>query len=311
MRWGEERYNSLSHYVKNTYNEKLYKIALDGGFTCPNRDGFVGSGGCIFCSEEGSGDFTASHILSINEQLTQGKHFIQHKVKTPAYIAYFQAYTNTYAPVSELREKFMTAIHDPEVKVLSIATRPDCLGGDIISLLNELNQIKPVWVELGLQSSNEITGTYINRCYDLSVFETGLEALRAINIDVIVHTIIGLPSEQPDGILDTIHYLNSKDIQGIKLQLLHVLKGTAMEEIYNSTPFFVPTMDEYISLLGECINTLRGDIIVHRLTGDGPKDLLLVPLWSGNKKIVLNKIRKYFKEADIWQGKYYNTQEKS
>lgn len=306
MSWGEYRYNALDYHVKKTFNDKLYKIALDGGFTCPNRDGSVGHGGCIFCSEEGSGDFATPAFLPITEQLTLGKAKIAHKVKSQKYIAYFQAFTNTYGPIEHLRSIFMEAITDPEVYVLSIATRPDCLGDDVIALLNELNQIKPVWVELGLQTSNMDSARYINRCYGLRTFEKAVSDLRAINVDVIVHTIIGLPSESREGILDTIEYLNTQDIQGIKLQLLHVLKNTKLAEEYTTSPFWVPTMDEYMELLSQCINKLRPDIVIHRITGDGPKDLLIAPLWSGNKKLVLNTVRKYFKEQDIKQGRDYS-----
>lgn len=304
-RWGEYRYNAVDFYIKNNFHSKLYKIALDGGFSCPNRDGKVGTGGCIFCSEEGSGDFASPSYLPIKDQLIHGKQLIAHKVKSQAYIAYFQAFTNTYGPIEHLRNIFTAAISDPEVLVLSIATRPDCLDPEVIALLDELNQIKPVWVELGLQTSNYDSALHMNRCYGLSTFETAVDDLRNIGIDVIVHTIIGLPLEGPEGILDTIAYLNTKDIQGIKLQLLHVLKDTTLALEYKAHPFWIPTMDEYIRLLGTCITKLRPDIVIHRITGDGPKDLLIAPLWSGNKKLVLNSVRKYFKEADIWQGKFY------
>lgn len=303
VRWGEYRYYSLDYYVKNNFHSKLYKISLDGGFNCPNRDGTVGQGGCIFCSEKGSGDFTSPSYLPIKEQLILGKSLISHKVKVAKYIAYFQAFTNTYGPIEHLRRIFMAAISDPQVEVLSIATRPDCLGDDVLYLLDELNQIKPVWVELGLQTSNYDSAMHMNRCYGLPTFEKAVNDLRKINVEVIVHTIIGLPLEGPHGILDTIAYINTQDIQGIKLQLLHVLKDTKLAIEYSSDPFWVPSMDEYIELLGRSICNLRPDIVVHRITGDGPKDLLVAPLWSGNKKLVLNSVRKYFKEQDIWQGK--------
>lgn len=304
MRWGEYRYNSLDYYVKNKFHNKLYKIALDGGLTCPNRDGKVGHGGCIFCSEDGSGDFASPSHLPISSQLEHGKALISHKVKIPKYIAYFQAFTSTYGPVSHLRSIFTEAISDPQVEVLSIATRPDCLDADVINLLNELNQIKPVWVELGLQTSNYESALHMNRCYGLATFEEAVFNLRKIGVEVIVHTIIGLPKEGPDGILDTISYLNTQDVQGIKLQLLHVLKDTKLAMEYKQHSFWIPTMDEYIQLLGRCICNLRADIVVHRITGDGPKDLLIAPLWSGNKKLVLNSVRRYFKEQDVWQGKF-------
>lgn len=303
MRWGEYRYNALDHYLKNKFHSKLYKISLDGGFTCPNRDGKVGTGGCIFCSEEGSGDYASPSHLPISKQLEFGKSLIAHKVKVPKYIAYFQAFTNTYGPVEHLRNIFVEAISDPEIEVLSIATRPDCLGDEVITLLNELNKIKPVWVELGLQTSNYDSAMHMNRCYGLDTFKKSVYNLRQIGIEVIVHTIIGLPHESSSGILDTIAYLNNMDIQGIKLQLLHVLKDTKLADEYLQAPFWIPTMDEYIELLSNCICNLNPEIVVHRITGDGPKDLLIAPLWSGNKKLVLNSVRKNFKEADVWQGK--------
>lgn len=306
MKWGEYRYYALDYYLKSTFQNKLYKLPLDGGFTCPNRDGSLSRDGCIFCSEEGSGDFASPAYLPIREQLQLAKSNITHKVKSQKYIAYFQAFTNTYGTVNHLRHIFMEAIKDSEVYILSIATRPDCLSNDIIALLNELNQIKPVWVELGLQSSNSNSAKYINRCYGLSTFETAVTDLRRINVEVIVHTIIGLPSESPDGILRTIEYLNTQDIQGIKLQLLHVLKNTQLADEYSRKLFWIPTMDEYIALLGKCVNQLRPDIVIHRITGDGPKELLIAPLWSGNKKLVLNSVGKYFKEHDISQGRDYN-----
>ena len=303
MRWGEKRYYSLDYYLKETFGEKLYKLSLNGGMTCPNRDGKIDNRGCIFCSRGGSGDFAASKMLSITEQIEEGKKQTAAKYKGNSYITYFQAYTNTYAPVSYLTKIFREAIDHPEVKVLSIATRPDCLSDEIIALLSELNQIKPVWVELGLQTSHEETADFIRRGYPLSVFEDSVARLRKANIAVIVHTILGLPGETQDMILNTIKYLNTQDIQGIKLQLLHILKNTDLADYYEEQPFWIPTMNEYFSLLSKCICHLRPDIVIHRLTGDGPKSILIAPLWTGNKRQVLNQMQRYFKEHDIWQGK--------
>ena len=303
MRWGEKRYYSLDYYLKETFGEKLYKLSLNGGMTCPNRDGKIDNRGCIFCSRGGSGDFAASKMLSITEQIEEGKKQTAAKYKGNSYIAYFQAYTNTYAPVSYLTKIFREAIDHPEVKVLSIATRPDCLSDEIIALLSELNQIKPVWVELGLQTSHEETADFIRRGYPLSVFEDSVSRLRKANIAVIVHTILGLPGETQDMILNTIKYLNTQDIQGIKLQLLHILKNTDLADYYEEQPFWIPTMNEYFSLLSKCICHLRPDIVIHRLTGDGPKSILIAPLWTGNKRQVLNQMQAYFKQHDIWQGK--------
>lgn len=303
MRWGEKRYYSLDYYLKETFGEKLYKLSLNGGMTCPNRDGKIDNRGCIFCSRGGSGDFAASKMLSITEQIEEGKKQTAAKYKGNSYIAYFQAYTNTYAPVSYLTKIFREAIDHPEIKVLSIATRPDCLSDEIIALLSELNQIKPVWVELGLQTSHEETADFIRRGYPLSVFEDSVARLRRASIAVIVHTILGLPGETQDMILNTIKYLNTQDIQGIKLQLLHILKNTDLADYYEEQPFGIPTMNEYFSLLSKCICHLRPDIVIHRLTGDGPKSILIAPLWTGNKRQVLNQMQAYFKQHDIWQGK--------
>ena len=305
VRWGEKRYYSLDYYLKTAYGEKLYKISLDGGMTCPNRDGTLGTRGCIFCSRGGSGDFAESHTLSVTEQIESGKKQSAKKYTGSSYIAYFQAYTNTYASLAYLEKLYMEAILHPDIRILSIATRPDCLSTEILDLLERLNQIKPVWVELGLQTIHERTARYIRRGYDLPVFETAVSELRRRGIDVIVHTILCLPGETKPDMLQTIQYLNRQDIQGIKLQLLHILKDTDLAEIYASDPFPVPDPQEYYELLGSCINHLRPDIVIHRLTGDGPKELLTAPLWTCNKRQVLNQLQSYFKTHDIWQGKEY------
>ena len=305
VRWGEKRYYSLDYYLKTTYGEKLYKISLDGGMTCPNRDGTLGTRGCIFCSRGGSGDFAESHTLSVTEQIESGKKQSAKKYTGSSYIAYFQAYTNTYASLAYLEKLYMEAILHPDIRILSIATRPDCLSTEILDLLERLNQIKPVWVELGLQTIHERTARYNRRGYDLPVFETAVSELRRRGIDVIVHTILCLPGETKPDMLQTIQYLNRQDIQGIKLQLLHILKDTDLAEIYASDPFPVPDPQEYYELLGSCISHLRPDIVIHRLTGDGPKELLTAPLWTCNKRQVLNQLQSYFKTHDIWQGKEY------
>lgn len=304
-RWGEKRYHSLDYHLKQTYGEKLYKLALNGGMTCPNRDGTLGDRGCIFCSAGGSGDFAGNPRDSIRQQIEAGKALIRKKTDAASYIAYFQAYTNTYAEVSYLEKIFSEAISCPEVKILSIATRPDCLDDEILTLLARLNQIKPVWVELGLQTIHEKSARFIRRGYPLSVFETAVKKLRQIGVEVIVHTILYLPGETEAMMQETISYLNTLDIQGIKLQLLHILRGTDLAVYYESSPFFVPTMEEYIAFLGTCISQLRPDVVIHRLTGDGPKELLIAPLWTGHKRLVLNNINRYFKEQNLWQGKNY------
>ncbi|OUQ45337.1 TIGR01212 family radical SAM protein [Drancourtella sp. An12] len=306
VRWGEKRYNSLDYYIKETFHEKLYKLSLNAGCTCPNRDGTCGTRGCIFCSRGGSGDFAADVSLSIPEQLRVEKEKKKSKYSGHSYIAYFQAYTNTYGPLEVLEKAFTQALTDPEVKVLSIATRPDCLSAEILDLLERLSLIKPVWIELGLQTIHESTAEFIRRGYPLPVFEEALKKLRALGLSVIVHTILYLPGESEADMLETIEYLNRQDIQGIKLQLLHVLKDTDLYDYYLEHPFFLPTMEEYLEFLGTCLCCLRPDIVIHRLTGDGPKSLLAAPLWTGNKRLVLNQMEKSFRERDIWQGKHYH-----
>lgn len=306
VRWGEKRYNSLDYYIKETFHEKLYKLSLNAGCTCPNRDGTYGTRGCIFCSRGGSGDFAADVSLSIPEQLRVEKEKKKSKYSGHSYIAYFQAYTNTYGPLEVLEKAFTQALTDPEVKVLSIATRPDCLSAEILDLLERLSLIKPVWIELGLQTIHESTAEFIRRGYPLPVFEEALKKLRALGLSVIVHTILYLPGESEADMLETIEYLNRQDIQGIKLQLLHVLKDTDLYDYYLEHPFFLPTMEEYLEFLGTCLCCLRPDIVIHRLTGDGPKSLLAAPLWTGNKRLVLNQMEKSFRERDIWQGKHYH-----
>jgi len=303
--WDNRRYYSLDYYLKQTYGRKMYKISLDAGLTCPNRDGTLGDRGCIFCSAGGSGDYAADRRLSITEQIRTGKAQAAGKYSGNAYIAYFQAYTNTYAPVSRLRKIFTEALASPDICILDIATRPDCLGPDVLELLKELSMIKPVWIELGLQTIHTQTAKFIHRGYELPVFEQAVLSLRALSIPVIVHTILGLPGEGMPHLLATVSYLNTLDIQGVKFQLLHILKGTDLAKYYKEHPFPLPDMEEYFVMLGKALSTLRPDIAVHRLTGDGPKPLLVAPLWTGHKRRVLNGLHAYLKEHDIWQGKDY------
>ena len=305
VRWGEKRYYSLDYYLKKTYGEKLYKISLDGGMTCPNRDGTLGTHGCIFCSRGGSGDFAVSRTLSVTEQIEAGKQQSAKKYTGSSYIAYFQAYTNTYAPVSYLRPLFLEAIRHPGVVALSIGTRPDCLGDDVLALLSELNTIKPVWVELGLQTIHADTAAYIRRGYPLSTFETAVQKLHARNLEIIVHTILGLPGESPERMLATIDYLNHQPVQGIKLQLLHVLKGTDLADDYLAGKFQTLSREEYLDFLISCLEHLSPDLVIHRVTGDGPKDLLIAPLWSSAKRSVLNDLHHLMKVRNTWQGRLY------
>ncbi len=287
-------YTSLNQFMQERFHEKLYKIALDGGMTCPNRDGTLGTGGCIFCSAKGSGDFAGNRTLSITEQLNAGISRIRSKTKAKHFIAYFQAFTNTYGPVEHLSALFTEAISHPAVSVLSVATRPDCLPPEVLSLLAELNQIKPVWVELGLQTIHPQTARLINRCYALPVYDTAVKQLRERNIDVIVHVILGLPGETADQMAETVDYVCRSGIQGIKLQLLHVLKDTPLAALYESGAYEPLSLEAYLDILELCLEKIPPSVTVHRLTGDGPKSILLAPLWSADKKRVLNAIHSRF-----------------
>lgn len=304
MLWNDKPYHSLDYELKKRYGEKIYRLALNGGMSCPNRDGTLGTGGCIFCSAGGSGEFAADPSLSVLEQIKEAKERLKKKRPANHYIAYFQAYTNTYAPVAYLRSIFMEAIQCPETVILSIATRPDCLGPEVVYLLAELNQIKPVWIELGLQTIHEDTASLIRRGYRLAVYEDAVQRLRACGLEVITHVILGLPGEDRERLLKTIRYLNAQDIQGIKLQLLHILKGTDLAEMYRQSPFPVFSLEEYVQTVLSCVELLRPDIVIHRLTGDGPKDLLTAPLWSCSKRHVLNRIHQEFRLQNTWQGKF-------
>lgn len=307
--WNGKPYHSFDYMLKERFGEKIYKVALDAGMTCPNRDGTLGSRGCIFCSAGGSGDFAGSRQDSITQQIEKQAASIRQKRGVAKFIAYFQAYTNTYAPVDYLRKIYTEAISHPDIVAISIGTRPDCLDEDILQFLDELNQKKPVWVELGLQTIHETTARYIRRGYPLSCFEQAVSELRKRNLDVIVHTILGLPGESKNDILSTIEYLNHRDIQGIKLQLLHVLKGTDLAEDYLAGKFQVYTMEEYLELVIDCLEHLNPEIVIHRLTGDGPKDLLIAPLWSSAKRTVLNTLHRECKLRHAFQGKQYKPME--
>ncbi|MGN1329248.1 MAG: TIGR01212 family radical SAM protein [Eubacterium sp.] len=284
------KYYSLNNYLNDTFGCKVYKISLDAGFTCPNRDGTIGSRGCIFCSAGGSGDFAQSSKLSITQQIEKGKKLVSSKIKSGKYIAYFQAYTNTYAPVNVLREKYYEAINHKDIVALSIATRPDCLGDDVIELLDEINKIKPVFVELGLQTIHEETAKYIRRGYTLDVYNKAVNDLKSIGVNVVVHVILGLPNETKANMLETVDYVCKSGIDGIKLQLLHVLKDTDLEKDYLEGKFKVLEFDEYIDLIKDCLEIIPNSIVIHRLTGDGAKKDLIAPLWSADKKRVLNAI---------------------
>lgn len=285
------RYTTLNNYLKNRFGCKVYKIAIDAGFTCPNRDGTLDTRGCIFCSKGGSGDFAESRALSIYNQIEAGKSRVAKKIKDGKYIAYFQAFTNTYAPVAHLRELYMQAVRHPDIAALSIATRPDCLADDVLQLLKEINNIKPVFVELGLQTIHKKTAEYIRRGYDLETYDTAVENLHRAGLNVVTHLIIGLPYETEKEILESVEYV-CKRTDGIKLQLLHILKETDLAIDYENGKFDVLTLEEYTDIIVKCVRIIPENVVVHRLTGDGAKKDLIAPFWSADKKRVLNTINR-------------------
>ena len=291
---------TVNEYCKKQFGEKLYKISLNGGMSCPNRDGKLDTRGCIFCSAGGSGDFASDRSNPMDKQIEDAKRRVSSKYKGTHYIAYFQAYTNTYAPVEKLRALFMPVIKREDIAVLSIATRPDCLSDEVLDLLRELNDIKPVWVELGLQTIHEKTADYIRRGYSLPVYDKAVRDLEAIGIHTITHLILGLPGETKEDMLQSVRYVSDCGSQGIKLQLLHVLKGTDLASDYEKGLFRTLLFDEYIDLLADCVRLLPKDMIVHRLTGDGPKNLLIAPMWSADKKRVMNAIHQRLKKEGLY-----------
>lgn len=302
--WGDKRYYSLNYFLRQKFGEKVFKISLDAGFTCPNRDGTAGYGGCIFCSARGSGDFAGTKE-NLVEQFFEVKEMMHKKWKEGKYIAYFQAYTNTYAPVEVLREKYEAVLNIDGVVGLAIATRPDCLPEDVLDLLDEINKKTYLWVELGLQTIHEDTAKLINRGYPLETYINAIEELKKRNIDVVTHVILGLPGEDKKRILETVDFVAHTNTQGIKLHLLHLMKGTRLVELYKRGELKFLSMDEYVDLIVDCIERLPEDMVVHRLTGDSPRSLIIEPLWSLKKWEVLNAIDKKFEERDTWQGKYF------
>ncbi len=285
------KYTTLNSYLKDRFGCKVYKLALDGGFSCPNRDGTIDNRGCIFCSEGGSGDFASSRELTIAQQIESAKNRIAAKISGGKYIAYFQAFTGTYAPIDKLRQLYYEAIRQPDIVALSVGTRPDCLGTEIIELLAEINAIKPVFVELGLQTIHESTARYIRRGYSLAVYDDAVARLHHAGINVVTHLIIGLPGESKDDMLKSVEYVCGFT-DGIKLQLLHILNGTDLADEYAKGVFEVMTLDEYIDIIKSCVEIIPSNVVIHRLTGDGAKKDLIAPLWSADKKNVLNKINK-------------------
>ncbi len=296
-----EHYLSLNSYLRERFGEKMYKLALDGGFSCPNRDGAIGTGGCIFCSGRGSGDFSVPVGKDISAAIDRAVSLVKHK-NSGGWIAYFQNFTGTYAAIDRLRDLYTAAVNEPRISVLSIGTRPDCLGDEVIELLAELNKIKPVWIELGLQTIHPQTAEYIRRGYPLSVFDSAVKRLKGCGIEVIVHMIIGLPGETASMIYETAKYIGSSGADGVKFQLLHIPEGTDLADDYRAGKFKALELNQYIELLEGCIRRIPPNMVVHRLTGDGAKKELIAPLWSGNKKMVLNAINQAFDRDMLLQG---------
>lgn len=308
--WNGKRYNNLNGFLREKFNgQKTYKISLDGGFTCPNRDGKVSRGGCTFCSASGSGDFAGDRVMSITDQFHNVKEMMQKKWKDGKYIAYFQAYTNTYAPVDILRAKYDEALKGEDIVGLAIATRPDCIDESNLDLIEEYSQKVYTWVELGLQTSNDNTAILINRGYNLEVFTKAVEELAARGIDVVAHIIFGLPGETKEDMLSTVKYISKLPIQGVKLHLLHVMDNTEMAKQLAAGEFRLLEMDEYIDIITEAIALLPENMVIHRLTGDAPRNLLIGPIWSLKKWEVLNAIDDALKEKDLYQGKYFKAEE--
>lgn len=305
--WGNKRYYSLNYFLREKFGEKVFKISLDAGFSCPNRDGTISSGGCVFCSERGSGDFAGDRNFSIARQFEDIKCMMNKKWKEGKYIAYFQAYTNTYGNIEVLREKYEEALKQEGVVGLAIATRPDCLGDEVIELLREINSKVYLWVELGLQTINEKTARVINRGYTLKVFEEGLKKLNEAGIHVVVHTIFGLPEETEEDMLATVKYISHSGIQGVKFHLLHLMKGTPLVKLYEIGRLRFLEEEQYINLICKSITMLPENMVIHRLTGDAPRELLIGPLWSLKKWEILNAIDRKLIEKGLYQGLDFST----
>lgn len=301
----QERYYSYSRYLKETFGEKIYKICLNGNFSCPNRDGTISTGGCSFCSIGGSGEYAESCHLSLSDQIASGKKQTAGKYQGAHYIAYLQAYTNTYAPVKKLRAMYQEILAHDEILALSIGTRPDCLADDVLDLLAELNQIKPIHLELGFQTCHDETARQMNRGYASSVLDDAVYRCFKRGLRVTLHLILGYPGEEEAMQYETIHYINRLPIQGVKMSMLYVLKDTALGRQYSNEPFPLYDLKEYTRILLGCIERLRPDIVIERITGDGPRQLLLAPEWITHKRYVLNYIQKEMKQQDSFQGKQY------
>lgn len=297
-----KRYNTLNNELHRVFGEKIMKLSLDGGFTCPNRDGKVGIKGCIFCGEEGSGEFAGSRFVSIREQIEEQIQLLSRKWKANKYIAYFQNFTSTYAPVARLEKLYNEALEVENVVGIAIATRPDCLDEDVLNLLENLDKITFLWVELGLQTIHKKSSSFIRRGYSIEVYDKAIEELKKRNIRVVTHLIIGLPYETRDDILQSVKYVAEKNTWGIKLHSLYIQRGTDLYDYYLNDPFPIISMDEYVCLITDALELLPKDMVIHRLTGDGKKELLYEPKWSGDKSKVLTSIDKELKNRKSSQG---------
>lgn len=303
MMWLDKPYHSLDYEMKARYGHKVYKIALNGGFTCPTRDGTLGTRGCLFCSAGGSGEFAQPPAASISKQIEDGKRLLAGKKTGDRYIAYFQAFTSTYAPADRLRALYTEAVSHPDVEILSIATRPDCLEEPVLDLLEEMNRIKPVWIELGFQTADEATAQLIRRGFPNEVFVSAVHALQERGIETIAHLILGLPGETQEDMLRSTQYISDLRIDGVKFQMLQVLSGTDLAASCETQPFPLLSLEEYTDILISCIERMPPECVIHRITGDPPKRLLIAPDWTTDKKHVLNYIHHRFRERNSFQGK--------
>lgn len=306
--WSDKRYHSLNYFLRNKFGHKVFKISLDAGFTCPNRDGKVARGGCIFCSARGSGDFAGTES-TLTKQFNEVKAVMEKKWKSGKYIGYFQAYTNTYASKEILKERYEEILNIDDVEGIAIATRPDCLDDDVLEVLAEISKKKYIWVELGLQTIHDKTAKFINRGHDLNFFVEGVKKLRKLNIDVVAHIIYGLPYETKEMMMETLDFVANSPVQGVKLHLLHVMKETRLENVFYNSGFDLLEKDEYVKLIVDSIERLPGEMVIHRLTGDSPRDMLIGPMWSLNKWEVLNSIDDELLTRGSYQGINYKESE--
>jgi radical SAM protein (TIGR01212 family) len=303
--WDNKRFHTLNYELKKKFGEKVYKVSLDGGFTCPNRDGTIGENGCLFCSDKGSGEFAGDKGKTIGEQIEEQLLLIEKKFPKGKVIAYFQNFTNTYASVERLKKLYMEALAHPRVLGLAIATRPDCLPDEVLDMLEEINREHFLWIELGLQTIHKKTSDLINRGYSLDTFDTAVTELKNRNIIFVTHLILGLPGESKEDILDSVRFVNKSGSWGVKLHLLHIIKDTDLHNYYIKYPFKMMLKEEYISMIVDILEILDSNIVIHRITGDGTKETLIEPLWSLNKRSILNGVDKLLKQRETFQGKLY------